>query len=393
LDVRIAEESKDLAQSAGMPHLNARGGYKRYINSQPLTPVGGNPKGIVATDEIAEANLGLDMPLYTGGRIRNQIAAAEFRQRAASGSANRIRKRLIHDIFRVFYDILAQRHVVEALESNRSVLAKHLENVKIRIANNKATKVDRLRTEVRLSEIQSQLAEADNALESKRHSLKTLMGVRHIQTPEITGELAHREDTEVRISSAVNNAYQKRSDYQSARANRAAKRRELSAAEAQFWPTISLNANYASRWDVSNPETRADVGQAGIDITLPIFIGGRIRSNVEKHVAELDSSREQLRALELNIRYQVQKAINDVNSARQRIKSTEKSIQQAKEGLRAEQTRYRHGKASITDVLDAQSELISSQKNYYRALAAWNTAKSALRLATGKDYSIGGLNE
>jgi len=42
---------------------------------------------------------------------------------------------------------------------------------------------------------------------------------------------------------------------------------------------------------------------------------------------------------------------------------------QAEESPRIEREKYDLGKGSITDVLDAQSALLDSQTNYYRALA------------------------
>jgi len=45
--------------------------------------------------------------------------------------------------------------------------------------------------------------------------------------------------------------------------------------------------------------------------------------------------------------------------------------------------KYDQGKGSITDVLDAQSAMLDSQTNYYRALADYNTALAQMDLATG----------
>jgi outer membrane protein TolC len=82
----------------------------------------------------------------------------------------------------------------------------------------------------------------------------------------------------------------------------------------------------------------------------------------------------------------VETALLNVNSSRERVLATEKAIEQAQESLRIEREKYDLGKGAIVDVLDAQSALLDSQTNYYRALADYDTAWAQLRLA------VGGLN-
>jgi len=385
-DVRSAEESRNVARAAAMPDLSIEGSYGDYVNAQPLTPVVGNPRAVVATDDIVEGHLRLQMPLYTGGRIRNNIAAAELLRMASRGALARTRRELVFNISSIFYDILARRHVIESLKSNRRALKQHLEQVKALIANERATKVDRLRTEVRLADVRQELADARNTIRTRRHALATLMGIRNADEPlQVKGNLEFDETTLPDAEAALEAARKRRADYRSLRAKVEAQKRRVGAARAELWPTLSLQASYGDRWDASDMSTPEDVGNAGVGLSLPLFEGGRIRADVRKQVAELESSRQRLRKLRLQIRLEVRTALNNVSSARERVQATNKAIQQAKESLRTQRLRYRNGKASVTDVLDAQSGLLESQKNYYRALAAWNTARSELRLATGRN--------
>lgn len=62
----------------------------------------------------------------------------------------------------------------------------------------------------------------------------------------------------------------------------------------------------------------------------------------------------------------------------------EASILEGKESLQIETEKYDMGRASITDVLDAQSALLEAQTQYYRALAGYNTAIAQYRLAVGE---------
>jgi outer membrane protein len=79
----------------------------------------------------------------------------------------------------------------------------------------------------------------------------------------------------------------------------------------------------------------------------------------------------------------VQSALLNTGSAAQRVEATQKAIEQARESLRIEREKYDLGKGTTTDVLDAQSALLDSQTNYYRALSDYDVALAQLRLATG----------
>jgi len=80
----------------------------------------------------------------------------------------------------------------------------------------------------------------------------------------------------------------------------------------------------------------------------------------------------------------VETSISNGRAARERILAYERALTSADESLRIEREKYNIGKGSITDVLDAQSALLDSQTNYYRAMADYNTALAQVRLAVGE---------
>ena len=80
----------------------------------------------------------------------------------------------------------------------------------------------------------------------------------------------------------------------------------------------------------------------------------------------------------------IETALLNICSSHERIVAIQTAIEQAQESLRIERERYDLGKGAIVDVLDAQSALLDSQTNYYRARADHNVALAQLKLAMGK---------
>jgi outer membrane protein TolC len=237
----------------------------------------------------------------------------------------------------------------------------------------RAAKVDLLRTQVRLAELNQRIVAANNLLSILRRTLVNLLGLRNSNYKmRINGQLT-LDTINPDLSESIKRAYAGRADYLAMERQIAAQRHRVEIARAGHWPIISLEASYGFR-SALNPSTRPsseeqteDVGFFGVTADWPIFEGGRIDAKIRKERAKLDSLREQFRKLKLQIQLDVETAILNIKSAKEKVKATEASIAQAKESLRIEREKYTEGRGSITDVLDAQSALLDAQTNHYRA--------------------------
>jgi outer membrane protein TolC len=385
-DVSAADAREDIASSRRLPDMRARSSYHDYINDQPLVAIGGSPQGQTFTDDIATVEVLVDVPIFTGGRITSQIRAAELLRKASHNTLARTRHELVFNVSSVFYSILAQDEVIESLKFSRKSLREHLEQVEDLIENQKATKVDRLRTEVRLANVREKLARAENNLRIKRHALANLLGIEdQAGVLKLDGELAFEEGSPEPANEAIVRAYKQREDYQAARRELEAHARRVDAARADRWPDVAFEAAYGNRWDVSHVSESEDVGRVGLALIVPLFEGGRLGAAIREEKSKLGAAQERLRKLKLQIRLEVQTALSNVASARERVEATRKAVEKGRESLRIERLKHRVGEAVITDVLDAQADTLDSQTNYYRALADYNTALAKLDLATGRN--------
>ena len=389
-EVSAAKARRDIASSHRLPTLNLTGGYNHYLDSQRLIPAQENFESGVFSQDIFAGDLVVSLPLFTGGQLTSEIKAAEFFQKSAEHGLTRTKEELAFNISRAFYSILAQRRVIESLEFARQALKEHDKRIQYLIEAHKAAKVDRLRTKVRIADLEQKLVGERNVLAIQLRVLTNLLGLDLSGKPvEPAGELVFMQAATPEIDRSTHDAFENRPDYLAARAALEAQDRTVDAAHAAHWPTILLQGAYGGRWAAdptdrpSGGNSSGDVGRVGIALDLPIFEGGRIDARVRQERARLSAERERLRRLELQVRLDVETAVLNIGSAAQRVEATGKAIEQAEESLRIEREKYDMGKGSITDVLDAQSALLDSQTNYYRALADYSTAFAQLKLSVG----------
>lgn len=391
-EIDIASARHDQAFARALPALSATGGYTHDMDDQRLVPSHYNGDPGVFGDDIYSADIVLTQPLFTGGRLVKEISATKLLTRAASHRLTRTKKELVFNVTSTFYAILAQRKVVESLAFSEKALEEHLKQVNNLIAQKKAARVDRLRTEVRIADIVAQLTRAENVLSVQTRVIANLMGVVDTQGAlDITGNLSTKQFEPTDLTINLRSAFKNRSDYLAARAALEAAANKVDAARAEHWPVVSLQGSYGMRW-ADDPavypkgtDKSEDMGRVGVFVNLSIFESGRISAKVREQNAALAAAQERLRNLELAIRLDVETAGLNIETAQKRIDTTEKAVDQSKETLRIEREKYNQGKGSMTDVLDAQSAMLDSQTTYYRALADLNTAIAQLHLATGEN--------
>lgn len=394
-DQRAAQARRDLAAGARLPRLSVVGSYMHHLDEQRLLPVRRPGDPAILARDIVSGDLVLTMPLFTGGRLVNQIRAAELLQEAAGHRLARNRDELVFNVSSIFFSILAQRHVTESLEFSVRTLKEHLSRVDALVAAQKAARVDRLRTEVRLADVQQRLVQERNVLAIQHRALASLLGSEdHEDTISIQGDLDLEQKAsvpalETALETALEAAWSGRDDYLAAQSALEAQARHIEVARAGRSPTVFLQGSYGGRW-AAGPTTGTgdkldDIGRIGVGAEIPLYEGRQINAQVQEQRAHYAAARERLRKLELRIRLDVETALLNVRSSRERIAAIQKSVEQARESLRIEQERYDLGMGAIVDVLDAQTALLESQTTYYRALAGWHTAIAQLRLATGTE--------
>lgn len=388
-EVQQAQAAREGAAGAPWPTLHAVGGYTRFLDPQRVIPAHTNlPSGAFSTD-ILGGDLVLSMPLYTGGQISNRIRAAEFLQAAAEGRVVRNRDELVFNVSSLYYAILSQGHIISSLEFSQTTLQQHRDRIKQLIENQKAVKVDLLRTEVRLADLKQRLVQERNALTIQKQLMANQLGLSPARPDglNVVGELPETVGP-VAPPATMPAVLAQRADYQAALAEAKAIERSVAGAKGALWPQVYLQASYGLRYgiDADRPPGVSegdDLGALGVVVDVPIVDGGQLHARVRQERARLMAAIERLRKLQLQVELDVSTAQSNISSSRQRVAATAKSIEQAKESYDIERQKYDAGKGTIVDVLDAQSALLEVQTTHYHALADYQTALAQLRLAIG----------
>ncbi len=440
-DAETAIVQKAIFSSKRWPTIHLSGSYFHYEDNQRVHPPTQPGQLQYYTKDLVVADVVLRMPLYAGGRIVNEIHAADLLARAAAHTLARTQEEIIFNVASTFYAILAQAHVIRSLEFSQKAMSQHLEQVQHLVVLQKAAKVDALRTEVRVADLEHQLLQERNTHAIYHRVLANLMGIEADESAAISiiGELdSPRVEVNEKVDDLIRYAYGQRSDYAAALLALEGQAERVKIARGAQAPEVNLEAAYGGRWGiagsadaaasgslagnidangnstlthtsslwggrsiattwgsqgfVSSRYTRSevdragafeDVGRVGVTFSLPLFEGGRLKNQVVKERVRLNAAEQRLRKLEQQIRLEVESALLNTTYAKERVHVMQKSVTEAEESMRIERQKYVLAKGAITDVLDAQAAFLNAQTNLYRALAECKIARAQLHLAIG----------
>jgi len=390
-EIKENNAQRNKAASQRWPSFRGFGSYYRYSDTQMLTPLRRLNYPLVFTDDVLSWDLIISMPIFTGGRITNEIKAAELLQQSAEYSLLYTRQELIFNVTGVYFSILKQHKIIESLDFSRTTLEKHLKRIKELIEAKKSARLDKLRIEVRLANIMHKMEQEKNILAIQNRSLANLMGIKEINFTVFPQSDLQFKETKIDLEESLNKAYANRTDYQAIQKDVEAQAKRVKSTQAAYWPSISLYGSYGSKQAVGSFITpkgvdgAEDIGRFGLFFEIPFFDGGKIRANVQEDKAKLALLKERQRGLELKVQLEVESAVFNLISTKKRILATEKAIEQANESFRIEMEKYNLGKGSITDILDAESALLEIQTSYYIALVDYNIFIAQLQFVQGEE--------
>jgi outer membrane protein TolC len=176
-------------------------------------------------------------------------------------------------------------------------------------------------------------------------------------------------------------AYTSRSDYQAAQLQVRAAELSHRAAVAGRYPTLGIDANFG---DIGvTPGQSNGTWQVNGGLSVPIFTGGKVHSDILEADSQLKQAQAQLGDVRGRIDYEVRSALLDLNSAADQVEVARSSVDLAEQALTQSRDRFTAGVTDNLEVVQAQEAVAAAHESYIQSLYAHNLAKVELAHAIG----------
>lgn len=246
-----------------------------------------------------------------------------------------------------------------------------------------ATGVDVARAETHLAAQQVRLAQAKTDRETARLNLLRVIGAPLESQLELADQLRYQPEPLPAAEEAVQRALTQRVEIHMAEEQVRIARLQKQAAATSLLPSVSLFGDYGGS-GITLVETNLPTRTVGVRLDLPVFAGGRIRSEIQVASSQLRQAEMKLQDLRAEVEKQVREALENLRTRREQVEAAQRALQLAQRELELAQDRFVNGLANNIEVLNAQAALENARKGWIDSLALYNIARLNLAMALGR---------
>lgn len=382
--VRLALERNPrlAAAAARVRQLTARVPQARALDDPMLSvaPIGDmaqTASGQVDTMVELSQRLKLPQKYEARGEVAEREAAA------AVAALERVRQEVAAEAQRAFWTYWLADRQLAVMRQSRDLLADLRESATAQLRAGRAGQADVLRAATELAELDNRLLDQEQDREVAAAALNRLLD-RPPTAPLPEPPDAVATATEAAIDALLADA-QANPRLAARLAEVEAARQRLRLAKLDYWPDLTVMANYAFIDDegLSMLATGDNQWSLGFGINIPLWQGPRRAAVREQRAAVLESLAA-LNAEGNDIAFEVRQAAAEVDARRRLVELLNDTVlPQARQTVEATAAAYRAGDADFLSYVDAWRRLLDFELAQLRATSDLGQAVADLEQAAG----------
>jgi len=380
--------SKIKALSSLLPRIDFNSTYTDYQERHAVMP------GIIGTrekfdDQIVSGKVESEFLLTDFGKTFYTFKSAKNAYLASLKSSERTREAVIYTVSNVYYNLVSVNKLINSFKILDKSVLELKRRVGLYLKQGRVARIDLLKVNVRLSEIEDEIAK----LESERAYLSGLLAeeMGYKGDPGVTDKIkiADINIGELSLDSALNKAFNNREDLQGYDYLVKASYFGLKSSRRSYFPAINVFGGYGQFSGLADDSRFSDGNRweddywGGVEMSFPIFDSGSRKGEVLEAEGAYNIDIAQRDKASLIVYKDVKKALADITSGHKRLELAGKAKEESFETLRLERLKYKDGKGVINDVLDAEAAVRKAEYLYYSAISDYNTSIIELRLSEG----------
>ncbi|MGC4040669.1 MAG: TolC family protein [Flavobacterium sp.] len=395
LKVENSEYQIQEVRSRALPQISATGSlnYNPIIQTTVIDGAGFGAPGTTIQAAFGQewtsgAGVSLNQAIYDQSVFIGLKAARSTRE-FYQVNAQLTEEQVIERVANAYYQVYVQRERLLVLENNLANTTKVKNIIKGQFDNGLAKKIDLDRVSVKVSNINTQRQQAQNAVELQENALKFYIGMpieTKISIPQTEFEVTPQALSEA--PDATN-----RTDYLLLKKQEQLLKYQKKSVQAGYYPTLSLSGSY--NYIGQGPEMPwfkkpvdgvywSDYAAIGLNLKVPIFSGFGTRAKVKQAENSLESLKVDLEDTKLALDLAYTNAKKQIENSIITINNQKENAQLAKEVFDNTNNNYTQGLASLTDLLDSENALTEAQNNYTSALLEYKLAEVQLLKSKGE---------
>jgi len=367
LSAEAANAHIKVSQAERLPEIAAEGTYA-HVFPLPIYEKGlfHTPAQFPVVPTYYKASADAYFNIYNGGKTNTEINASkvESELKYIQSSQN---KQEIHYVAAVyFYDVFRNISYRGLLEQDIRDREKQLAEINQLYKNGTVLKSDVLRAELRLSKQRMLLTEIENSIKIAKQKLNILIG-RPDDAP-LNPQIANAETEAIalkQVDEYFNDAKTSAYKIQISEKEQVLAQLKLKNIRSNVMPSLGFFGEYAFAYPQIQFYPYAlslySTGMVGLKLKIPISSWYTNQHKVKEAQIKLHQQEVEDEEVKDNIRQEIQENYIRYKESVQRITVAEENIKQAAESYRIVQNTYFNQLSLLTDLLDAETQLLQSR--------------------------------
>ena len=365
--IREARAARGIAASAGLPQVDANGGYSRSKREISF----GEP-GSASAHSVFEAGFDASWEIDLFGGVRRDEEAALAQVQAAEEGREDVLVTLVADVARNYLELRGAERQIEILDQTVESQKESLTLARARFDSGLGSELDVARAQGLVAATLAQRPSLEVVRQQSVFRIGVLLG----RDPEaLLAELdapralppAPLDVPRVLPSELLS----RRPDLRRSERELAAATARIGVATADLFPRFNLLGSFGRRSDdLGDFDASSQFWSAGFGFRWPILAGGRIRANIRVQEARQEQALLQYEKAILTALEEVENALSAHGRELRRRDSLGASVAANRRALELATDRYASGLEDFLSVLDAQrsvyaaeDQLVQSEKN------------------------------
>ena len=337
--------------------------------------------GVIVDQNAANTtfNINLDMPIFDGFKIPNDIAARKLDLQAAIESLNKAKEDLAVNIasyyLQVLYNKELQRVAQLQVDLDRQQVNKTEAMVnagKVPLSQLYDIKAQLARDEVTLTEatnnVQLALLDLAQSLELERSDRSF-----DVVTPQITDAVAENMSSILPPETIFDQAVTFKPQIKEQEYLLESQKRMLKVAQAGYYPKLNFGASYSNGYYHTSmggefADTRSFGDQlkqngqkiVGFSLSIPLFNRFQVRNSVRSARIGINNQQLLLENSKKTLYKEIQQAYYNATAAQEKYTASDKSVASSREAFSYAQARYEAGKSTVFEFNEAKTKYAQS---------------------------------
>ncbi|HBU05303.1 MAG TPA: hypothetical protein DEA95_01600 [Nitrospiraceae bacterium] len=390
-DLFIAQKGKDKAAAALMPKLSGFGSYTKYTEDK-YSP----SNTLIQPDDSKSWGVRLDQSFSLSGRELTAFSISKGNIEKNRFDLHAAKEEYLLSVSASYYEVLRAKKALDIAKANVERLTKHRDAASVRLKVGEVTKTALLRAEAELSGAQSEEIKAKNALELARAVLARIVGIARDYSlkdpghPGVDNLLAPEPDLVTAgcqpepMNCFKTIALSERVELKGLELQKKIGQEQVKYTQGSYWPTLSIEGVYSRKdEDPAASTLNKESAYGGLKISIPIFEGGLRDAEVKEAEAKQRQAALLYEDKKKSIDIEVESAYLNLITQKGIMEKFGAQLTFAEDNYKAVSKQFEFGLASSIDVMDANTLLVTAERQLTDSLYNYKLSDLRLKRAAG----------